>query len=152
MPKWCKNRDRQFKNFNSQCIITFSWAITLFVVTSLVRSVVDVAAVVASVLRTVFTTLEPIDVAVVDDDSVATTMATLVVGVSTNSGFTLIFGAVELDVDCEGDLGSSVVAMVEEELIKEVDDDDDEDDDDGCDDDVVGDAFSVTNSSGLCYS
>lgn len=113
---------------------------------SLVRSVADVAAVVASVSRTLFAALEPTDVAVVDDRSVAA-VATLAVVVTADCvpRLTVSFGAVELDAGCEGDVSSSVDAMAEEEVVEEVDVDDD---DVGAG--VVGDTFSVTNSSGLC--
>lgn len=117
------------------------------------------AAMVDSVSRTIFAVLEPTDVAVADDDSVAA-VAILVVFVvvvvvvvgSTNSWLTVNFGAVELDVCCEGDVNCSVDAMVKE-VVEEADDDDEDDDDDGCGGcgGVVWDTFSVAYSSGPGY-
>lgn len=114
-------------------------------VCSLVRSAVDEAAVDSSVSRTVFAALELTDVAEVDDDLV-TVATTLAVVVSTDSVpmLTVNFGAFELDVGCEGDVSSSVDAMVEEV------DDDDDDEDGGVGIGVVDDAISVSNSSGFC--
>lgn len=133
---------------DSQCIITFSWTFNLFVAISLVRIVVDVGAVVASISRTVFTAADTTDVAGVDD-SVATTVA--VVAVDSNNSvdvptLTINFGAVEPDVDCDDDVYNSVDAMAgEEELeVEEVDDD-------NSGGDGVDVAFSVTISSKLCY-
>lgn len=110
----------------------------------MIRCVVDVVGVVASVSRTVFAVLEPIDVAVVDDDSVTTAVFAIVVSTDSVSRLTVSFGAVELDVGCDGDVSCSVDAMVEEEVV-------DDGDDDGGAVAVVDDAFSVTNSSELCY-
>lgn len=115
-------------------------------VCSLVRSVADEAAVVASVCRIVLATLEPTDVTLVGDDSV-TVAITLAVVVFTDSVpmLTVNFGAFELDVGCEGDVSSSVDAMVEEEVVEEVDDDDG-----GVGIGVVDGVVSVSNSSGFC--
>lgn len=124
-------------------------------VNSLIRSVVDVAAVVTSVFTAAF---EPIDVAVVDNVvSVAVVVTiTLAVVVSTMSvpKLTVNFGAIELDVGCDGDVNSSVDAIAEEEeevVVEEVDDVDDDDDDVGVVVDDDDDAISVTISSELCY-
>lgn len=113
---------------------------------SLVRSVADVAAVVASLSRTLFVALEPTELAVDGDNSVAAA-ATLAVVVTTVCvpRLTVSFGAVGLVAGCEGDVSSSIDAMAEDEVVEEVDADDD---DVGVG--VVEDSFSVTNSSGLC--
>lgn len=105
----------------------------------------------SSVSRTVFAALELTDVAELDDDLV-TVATTLAVVVSTDSVpmLTVNFGAFELDVGCEGDVSSSVDAMVEEEVVEEVDDDDGDDEDGGVGIGVVDDAISVSNSSGFC--